>query len=408
MWLWLYACDVVAGCTGRLIMPVNLDIIPAKAPDIRRPVTIRWVMFGVVIFLLGVGATLWFWQGERTGLKFWFAATCLPALIWGCLFTLRRAAYKLECVGTASWNKEREQVIVSETVRGQRFAWLVGEYLVNALETGEPGEVKTHQAAMNKSLILEHVMARNGGSSIRHSALPEQGKSQEILGGYAADICGHANDMLAILPRSMPCYLAFDGSDNIADLADTLFSNINFPLRRIRNLSGFSILDYWLDRHHDIPAALLIVSVQIYDDPPQDSGEAITIMLLSNHRFSGMPAPCVRIHRPQVSKQNTLDHALSRAMLWGKLENTAPLRGWITGGNLASDELWSNACAAFAPELTVQRTVNIDNVVGYAGTAAPWQSMILAARQCQADNEPQMVAVESAPSCHQLSAVTPE
>lgn len=68
----------------------------------------------------------------------------------------------------------------------------------------------------------------------------------------------------------------------------------------------------------------------------------------------------------------------------------------------------SQACATYAPELTAQRNVNIDTVAGYADTAAPWQSVILAARQCHADEEPQIVVVESAPSCHQLCAVTPE
>ncbi len=223
-----------------------------------------------------------------------------------------------------------------------------------------------------------------------------------------ADICGNASKMLAFLPADMSCYLAFDGSDIITDLSEKLISGIERPLRTIRNLSGFRILDYWLDRHHDIPAALLIISAQIHDIPTQDSGEAITVMLLSNRRFSGMPSPSVCIHRPQISKEDELSDALSRAMLWGKLAKNASLRAWITGGKMASNEIWSNACAACAPELTAQRNVNIDTVAGYAGAAAPWQSLILAARQCHADAEPQMVAVESAPSCHQLCAVTPE
>lgn len=389
-------------------MPVNLDVIPDKAPDIDRPVTSRWVMAGFVIFLVGVGITLWLWQGERTGFKFWFATICLPVLIWGSLFTLRRVGFKLERVGATSWNKEREVLIASETARGQRFAWLVSDYLVNALETGEPGDTKTHQVAVNKTSILDHCIARDGVSSVRHSALPDQGKSKDIFAGYLDDICGHARDMLALIPGSMPCYMAFDSGDNLSEFADTLFSKIDFPLRRIHNLTGFSILDYWLDRHHDIPAALLTISAQIYDVPLQDSCEAITIMLLSNRRLSEIPSSGVRIHRPQISKQNTLNHALSRAMLWGKLDNTAPLRGWITGGKLASDEIWSNACTAFAPKLTTQRNVSLDTVIGYAGAAAPWQSLILATRQCQSDNEPQMIAVKSAPSCHQLCVVTSE
>lgn len=405
MWLWLHAYYVTAGCAGRLIMPVNLDAIPDKAPAIRRPATVRWLGAGMAIFLACAGMTLWFWQGERTGIKFWFTATCLPVLVWGSAFTLRRVAYRLELVGTASWNKEREQLLASETARGQRCAWLIGEYLINALEMNG---VKTHRAAVKKFPILASISTRDEVRIIRHSALSDKGKPADIINTYLADICRHAGDMLARLPADMTCYLAFDASDNVGDITDTLISGISHPLRRIRNLSGLSILDYWLDKHHDLPGALLIVSAQLYEVPPEDSGEAIAVMLVSNRILTGRSSSPIRIHRPQISTDGNLPHALSNAMLWGKLAKTAPLRGWITGGKMASDATWSKACAAYAQELTAQLNVNIDIVAGYAGTAAPWQSVILAARQCHADQESQIVVVESAPSCHQLCAVTPE
>jgi hypothetical protein len=389
-------------------MPVNLDAIPDKAPDIQRPRTVRWVIAAVIILLTGVGLTLWFWQGARTGFKFWFAAIFLPVLAWGSLFALRRVGYKLERVGSHSWNKEREALIASETARGQRFAWLVDEYLINALETGEPGDKKTQQAALDKSSIISHCLARDGVSTIRHTALPDQGSSKAIFDSYSNDISGHVRNMVAQLPPSMPCYVAFDLSENLSEAADALFSKIELPLRRIRNLTGVSILDYWLDRHHSNPSALLIISGQIFDVPPQDSGEALSIIMLSNRQIAAISSPGIRIHRPQINMKDTLNLALSRAMLWAKLDMAAPLRGWITGGKLASEEIWSNACTALAPKLTAQRNVNIDAVIGYAGVSAPWQSLILAARQCQTDAEPQIIVVETSCSCHQLCAVTSE
>ncbi|CNI96021.1 hypothetical protein [Yersinia vastinensis] len=385
-------------------MPVNLDAIPDKAPDITRPATVRWIISGVMIFLIGAGMTFWFWPSDRTGFKFWFTATCLPVLIWGSFFSLRRIAYKLERVGMASWNKERDLLIASEITRGQRSAWLVGEYLINALETDG---MKTHLAVLKRSPILEPVLTRDNVSIVRHSALPDRGRPDDILSSYVNDICGNAANMLARLPTDIPCYITFDACDSVADITDTLISGIQYPLRRIHNLSGFSILDYWLDKHHDTPSALLVISAQLYDIPPQDSGESITIMLVINRQLPVKFLSSVRIHRPQISNDTDLSQALNKAMLWGKLPKTAQLRGWVTGGKLASEETWSLACATNAPELTAQRSVNIDTVAGYVGTAAPWQSVILAARQCHIDEEPQIVAVKSTPSCHQLCAVTP-
>ncbi|MEA9390192.1 hypothetical protein SJI19_06455 [Acerihabitans sp. TG2] len=386
-------------------MPVNLDAIPAKAPDIRRPVTARWVMSGVVMFLTGVGMTLWFWPSERTGVRFWFSATCLPWLIWGSAFALRRIAYQLERIGSVSWNKERERLMASETARGQRFAWFIGGYLINALEVGG---IKTHRAAVKNVPMIEPSLARDGVSVLRHSALPDRGKPADILACYLDDICGKASHLLAQLPPELPCYLAFDGGENIVDITDRLIAGMAYPLRRIHPLSGSRILDRWLDWQHEIPGALLIVSAQLYEVAPQDSGEAITVMLVSNRKLPNMSSPAIRIHRPQPSQHGDLPHALRHAMLWGNLSKTAPIRGWLTGGKIASESSWVQACVTFAPALTGQRTVNIDTVAGYAGTAALWQAVILAARQCHVDQEPQIVVVESAPSCHQLCAVTSE
>ncbi len=409
MRLWLHSYYLFTGCTGRLIMPVNLDSIPDKALDIQRPITFRWVMAGVIIFIIGISIILWFWQGERTGLKFWFITIFLPALSWLSFFALRRIGYKLERIGNHSWNKERATLIASETLKGQRFAWLVDDYLINSLETGEPGNKETQQVILDKSSMINHCLDREGISTIRHTALPDLGSSKEIFERYISDISCRSRNMLTQLYITMPCYIAFDFSDNLSELADTLFSQIDLPLQRIRKLAGVSILDYWLDQHHDIPTAILIISAQIYDVPPQGSGEAITIMLMSNRRLSNaISSNGIRIHRPQINKQNTLNHALSRAMLWAKLDITAPLRAWVTGGKLSSEDTWSIACAAFSPKLTVQRNANLDNVIGYAGAAAPWQSLILAARQCLTDAEPQIIVVETSSSCHQLCAVTSE
>lgn len=406
MRLWLFTYYFFTGCNGRLNMPVNLDAIPDKAPGIRRPATVRWLIVGIMVLLTGAGITLWFWHGERTGFKFWFAAICLPVLIWGSFFALRRVGYKLERVAIHSFNRERERVIASETARGQRMAWMVDAYLINALETGDPGNKETQQVVLDKSSMISHCLARDGVSTVRHTALPDQGAPDAIFKSYIGNLSARARSMVARLPATMPCYVAFDLSENISELADAFCSEIGVPLRRIRNLNGVSILDYWLDRHFDNPAALLVISAQINEPPPQDSGEAITMLLLSNRQFAANPSPGIRIHRPQIDRQDTLTHALGRAMLWGKLDMTSPLRGWVTGGKLSSEEIWSNACTALAPKLTAQRNVNIDAVVGYAGVAAPWQSLILAARQCQIDAEPQMIVAETSSFCRQLCAVT--
>ncbi|EFE7560763.1 hypothetical protein F9S82_26275, partial [Escherichia coli] len=104
-------------------MPVWLDAVPEKAPKIARPDTRRWLLFLAFIMLGGIALTLWCWTSERTGFVFWFTALGLPFCTWGLIFGLRRFAYKAGQVGAESRNVEREALIDSEILRGQRCAW---------------------------------------------------------------------------------------------------------------------------------------------------------------------------------------------------------------------------------------------------------------------------------------------
>ncbi|MFB5171472.1 hypothetical protein AAIO65_02365 [Erwinia amylovora] len=75
-------------------MPVVLEMLPEKKARPRRPVTRRWLIFGAAVLISGMGLTFRFWQGERSGPGFWLFALVLPVLIWGGMFTARRAGYK--------------------------------------------------------------------------------------------------------------------------------------------------------------------------------------------------------------------------------------------------------------------------------------------------------------------------
>lgn len=129
MCLWLHIDQFICRCKGCLIMPVWLDAIPEKAPKVARPGTGRWLLFLAFVMLVGIALTLWCWTSERTGFVFWFTALGLPFCTWGLIFGLRRFAYKAEQVGAESRNVEREALIDSEILRGQRCAWILGTHI---------------------------------------------------------------------------------------------------------------------------------------------------------------------------------------------------------------------------------------------------------------------------------------
>ncbi|QBC01253.1 hypothetical protein [Enterobacter cloacae] len=386
-------------------MPVILERIPEKKTKPPRPVTRRWLIFGVLVLAVGMGLTFLFWQGERSGPGFWLFAVVLPVLFWGAMFSARRAGYKYKSVGQDAANRRIKARHDNDKGRGQRFAWFAGEYLVNALERHH---MATQSAALAKTPVLQPVMPRGADKPVRHSRLAEEGNAFDVLNGYQYEVVEHINLLLEALPESMTCYLALDLAEDLPDISISWLSGITRPVIRIRDLSGLRILDYWLDYHYAKPSALLVISAQLNDVPSDDSGEALSVVLMTNCRLKDTPPKSARIHRPQINHTGDMNHALRHAMLWAGLEQDAILRGWITGGTLASSDALSTACGVYAPELTAQRYVNIDSVAGYAGVTAPWQALILATRQSIADREAQLVVIESTPDYRQLCAVTPE
>lgn len=386
-------------------MPVILEQIPEKKAKPPRPATSRWLIFGVVVLAVGMGLTFLFWEGERSGPGFWLFAAVLPALLWGTLFSARRAGYKYRSVGQDAANRRIEARFDNDKARGQRFAWFAGEYLVNALECQH---VATQNAALAKVPILQPVMPRGAGKPVRHSRFAEEGNASDVLNVYRHEAVERINLLLEALPESMTCYLALDLAEGSQDISLSWLSGITRRVIRIRDLSGLRIVDYWLDYHYTKPSALLVLSAQLNDVPMNDSGEAISVVLMTNCRLKDTPPESARIHRPQINYSGDMNHALRHALLWAGLEKEAKLRGWITGGTLATSGTLSTACDIYAPELTVQRYVNIDSVAGFAGVTAPWQALILATRQCIADREAQLVVTESSPDYTQLCAVTSE
>ncbi|CAK9886240.1 MAG: hypothetical protein XXXJIFNMEKO3_02668 [Candidatus Erwinia impunctatus] len=385
-------------------MPVILEKIPENRVKPPRPITRHWCIFGVGALVVGMGLTFLFWQGERSGIGFWFFAVVLPVLLWGTLFSARRAGYKYQRVGQDAANRTIKSRYENDKSRGQRFAWFTSEYLVNALERQH---IATQTAAVANLPILQPVIPRGGGKPVRHSRLSDQGSASDVLGLYEYQVVEHVNLLLEALPDSMTCYLALDLAKDLPDISNNWLLRITRPLIRIRELSGLQILDYWLDYHYAKPAALLVISAQLNNVPADDSGEAISVILITNCRIENTPSKSARIHRPQINHTGDMNHALCHAMLWAGLGKDAVLRGWISGGTLASSDTLSTACSIYAPELIAQCYVNIDSVAGFAGVAAPWQALILATRQCIAQGEAQLVVTETSPDYRQVCVVTP-
>ena len=386
-------------------MPVELERIPAQEKLPPRPRFKRWLLLGIVMLLAGAAATFLFWKGERSGAAFWELSTGLPVVLWGLLIVGRYFGYVLLCARCERKNATTAARYRSDVARGQRFAWLIGEVLINGLGSASP---VTHEAVLAKKPLMMPCEPVNGGNPVRHRALAATGEMADREAHYFQEVIAHVRNLVSLLPSTLTCYLAVDTGEQFSTLSPLLQKSVTHPLVRIRDLTGLEILDYWLDCHYDRAAALLVVSAQLYEHPPEDSGEAISVLLLTNCRLRGIPDVSVKIHRPQMCRDGNLDRAFERVMMWSGLEKTALKQAWTSGGQMASGDIFSKAREAHAPGLKADKITHIDTVVGFAGIAAPWQALQLAARQCLSGSEAQLIVTELSEDNRQLCIVTPE
>lgn len=386
-------------------MPVELERIPAQEKLPPRPRFKRWLFLGLVMLLAGAATTFLLWKGERSGAAFWGLATGLPVVLWGLLVVGRYFGYALLHGRCERKNVTTAARYRADVERGQRFAWLIGEVLINGLGSASP---MTHEAVLAKKPLMMPCEPVNGGDPVRHRALSATGEIADREAHYCQEVTAHVQNLVSLLPPTLTCYLAVDTGEQFSTLPSLLQKNVTHPLVRIRDLTGLELLDYWLDCHYDRAAALLVVSAQLYEHPPEDSGEAISVLLLTNCRLKDIPDVSAKVHRPQMCRDGNLDRAFERVMMWSGLEKTALKQAWTSGGQMASGDIFSKAREAHAPGLKADKITHIDTVVGFAGVAAPWQALQLATRQCLNDSKAQLTVTELAEDNRQLCIVTPE
>ncbi|MBD2781055.1 hypothetical protein [Xenorhabdus szentirmaii] len=390
-------------------MPVDLDAIPDKAPKIPRPKTRRWLGFWLVCLVIGMLATVWFWQADRSSATFWFTALGVPTFFSGAIFSLRRIGYKSDQVWAASWDAERHRLYQQETARGQRCAWMIDASVVTTLSEGREALI---DAVLDNDPLMSSITPRSGKGTLRHTYLQGFEKTQsELLVRLFNTLTSRLAEPMAKLPESMPCMLALQvGADLEPSVIERLWKETSHSLSRqfiSLNEPEFHVLDRWLDTYYDIPSALLVVSAQINSAPVEGSGEAIVGTLLVNRPSPEYP-DAVFVHRPQLGSPDNLTQTLSRALLWTKSAPEEIKYSWLTGGALALDGLWGMACESNGVVLNMQtQSSSLDIVVGYTGHAAPWLALAAGATHAEQGGMKLVLAVQTSQEHIWVGGVSP-
>lgn len=378
-------------------MPVWLDAIPEKAPKTARPGTRRWLLFLAFVMLGGTALTIGCWASERTGFIFWFTALGLPFCTWGLLFSLRRIAYKAEQVGAESRNVEREALINSEILRGQRCAWILGTH-IQAPAGNKPDDLL--EAMKFSAPAIDFSCPRGCDKPVRYAALPEyQTDLTNALNAAVTKLTTRVEGILQPLPPALPCWLVLDCDNDLYPLIDeqlkTALSQKTGRIFRLMAGKGLGAFDTWLDKRWEQPGILVAITLSLPASPREEDADTVSMVVLSNRKALAWP-DALLLHRPERGTETTLTKILNRALLWAK---TGPdeLRGsWISGPALMSGGGWNNACEESGVEFSLSEdNFSIDPVLGYTGHAAPWLAITLANAEVK-QRGPQVIAAQPA------------
>lgn len=361
-------------------MPVWLDAIPEKAPKIARPGTRRWLLFLAFVMLGGIVLTLWCWTSERTGFVFWFTALGLPFCLWGLLFSLRRFAYKAEQVGAESRNVEREALINSEILRGQRCAWILGTHI----QSPAGNKVSDLLAAMKLAApAIDFSRPRGCDKPVRYAALTEyQTDLSKALKAAITKLTTRVERIVQPLPSTLPCWLMLDcDSDLYPQVEKELKAGLSLKTGRLFRLmseKGLGAFDAWLDKRWDNPGILVAVTLSLPASPREEDADAVSMVVFSNRQALAWPE-ALRLHRPERGTETTLTKTLKRALLWAKIGPDALRGSWISGPCLTAGSGWNNACEGNHVEFSLSEdNFSLDPVLGYTRHAAPWVAITLA------------------------------
>ncbi|MES0299311.1 hypothetical protein [Citrobacter sedlakii] len=361
-------------------MPVWLDAIPEKAPKVARPDTGRWLLFLAFVMLGGIALTLWCWTSERTGFVFWFTALGLPCCTWGLIFGLRRFAYKAEQVGAESRNAEREALIDSEILRGQRCAWILGTH-IQAPAGNKADDLLEAMKVAAPAIDFSH--PRGCDKPVRYAALTEyQTDLSKALKAAVTKLSTRVDVIVQPLPPELPCWLVLDCDGDLHPLVEEqLKAELSLKTGRLFRLmagKGLEAFDAWLDKRWDTPGILVVITLSLPASPREEDADAVSMVVLSNRKAHAWP-DALHLHRPERGTETTLTKTLTRALLWAKTRPNELKRSWISGPTLTSGSGWNNACEESGVEFSLSEdNLSIDPVLGYTGHAAPWLAITLA------------------------------
>ncbi|MFC0690943.1 hypothetical protein [Paraburkholderia humisilvae] len=375
-----------------------------------------WIACVVVVG----GATLLFWPPDwpARGAPFWLPVAGLPNVLFLTIVILGRAHYEDAYLHAMYYNNHREKHRRSLIERGQQYVRLLDFSYQFPVANGKLARTVAEGVPVIKAQTL-----RDGTATARHARLPDETdmastdpRLAQVLQQVPLDRVGRLYAQLLVPLATTFRPLLKAGLTPAIRLVVTDPTSPSDALRQLRTViramnlylpdcetvaaaDGLMPIDAWLDAGETRP--LLVVAVQLYDRPPEDSAEA-GVSLLFLPQTVALPdtvTSCAALYRPVAVPPQDLAEGLALAMLWGRVSSPAIGQAWLTGFGANEQTQVTEACRRAAlDQLTKFEARRLpDSILGHAGLAADW--LVIAAAAEHGADAPQLLLNRTPTAC---------
>jgi len=301
------------------------------------------------------------------------------------------------------WDDARAADLDCKLSQGRRHQQVLATSVYTALRTRQLDSLLQVEAILEGTSVLKAQPSRSAGGTVRHSLLPGDVNEnperallrilKKLLNDLAVQLAELADDVELALSLEIDSSLREDrqGKAWQKALAESGIRQTVTPIA----WRGLEAVDQWLDQRSDDQALLLLVSVVIAPDEPQDTAESAVVLLLGNPGTQLALLPVANLHRPEQARGESagaLTRATQQALCWASLQINSIEHIWRSGIGQKYHAAVTTVMTEFELPLRADRNVhNLDALLGHPGAAAPWVAIALAAQTVQLGCGPQLI-----------------
>jgi len=376
-------------------MSYSLKHLPECYPRPVPPKTSRW--FVTLAGMLVISVILMRIFGRYIDARhFWLIAIGAPVVGWIVSFGFRIWIWSLQDSKANSFDRRREQWILSETLKARRALQILNTTFITAHLEYKQGSVAI-EMLNNHSIIISQSDWKGEKGKRMSRITTEPGETPELvvsrlLSGLIADLpVGQfpENTSLAVI-LDISSSLSFPAVQEIWQEA-WQESGITCAVEYVGS-NGTGVISQWLDHRIKDEAMLLIVGLQIDPIDSNNTAEAAVALLLGNRLTQEALEPLALLHRPDASSPGELSEGMNMAAYNVPLKGNIVKNLWLaglTGGQHAEVIACQNAHPA--QSVADDSVISLDRSMGHAGAAAPWLAIAAATEIARQTQSPQMI-----------------